>query len=87
MLVQFDIPALAPDLIFRVRALSQQAEVQFRGGTDAVKRAWIEKQSRTLAESIPLPPKIPTWLAGPIRKAVISVIIDTVWALDREHST
>ena len=90
MNVKFDIPNLAPHVAITIRGFLQDAEVRFVGGQDAIKKKWVMDQSLTLLDQIPVPDKVPTWLARGVKTAVLSVVIDTVWALEkdqREHST
>jgi len=82
MLIKFEIPALGPDVILKVKALVNEAEVEFKDGKDKHKKDWVMKKALPLLDGINLP-KIPPWLVKPIKEAAVSIIIDTVWALEQ----
>jgi hypothetical protein len=81
MLVKIDIPTLAPNVILSIRGLMREAEVQFAAGAGTAKKNWVKSKGMHLLKDVPLP-KIPPWLDKPIKAAVLSVIIDTIWTLD-----
>lgn len=81
MKVTFDIPTLAPSVVIRVKTLTEEAEVKFQGKEDKAKKDWVVKEAMPLLKGA-LPKKIPIWLHGPIKKAVLSVMVDTLWALN-----
>ena len=82
MLIKFEIPALAPDVILKVKGLMGEAEVKFKPGQDKHKKEWVMKKALPLLAAVSLP-KIPPWLNKPIKEAAVSIIIDTVWAMER----
>ena len=82
MLIKFEIPALGPDVILKVKALVNEAEVEFKDGKDKHKKDWVMKKALPLLDGINLP-KIPPWLVKPIKEAAVSIIVDTVWALEQ----
>jgi len=82
MLIKFEIPALAPGVILKVKGLMGEAEVQFKPGQDKHKKEWVMKKALPLLDSVSLP-KIPSWLTKPVKEAAVSIIIDTVWAVER----
>jgi len=80
MLVKFDIPHIAPDVIIQISNLTKEADVKFASGTNQHKKAWIKEKAMPLFAKVELK-KIPSWLQQPIKEAAISIIVDSIWAL------
>lgn len=80
MLVKFEIPRIAPDVIIKVKQATQEANVKFKKGEDRVKKQWIKKQVMPVLVGVKIK-KIPTWLEQPIKEAAVSIMVDTIWAL------
>jgi hypothetical protein len=83
MLIKFEIPALGPEVILKIKALVNEADVEFKDGKDKHKKEWVMKKALPLLDSLSLP-KIPPWLVKPIKEAAVSIVIDTVWAIDKQ---
>jgi hypothetical protein len=83
MLVKFDIPSIAPDVIIKVSALAKEADVKFKAGEERNKKKWIRKQAMPLLDGVKLK-KIPAWLETPIKEAAVSIMVDTIWAMRPE---
>jgi len=83
MLVKFDIPAIAPDVVIKVSNLAKEADVKFKPGEDRHKKQWIREQAMPLLKDVKLK-KIPTWLVTPIKEAAVSIMVDTIWAMRGE---
>jgi hypothetical protein len=84
MLVKFDIPVIAPDVVVKVSNLTKQADVKFKAGEDRDKKKWIKGQAMPLLKGLKMK-KIPTWLETPIKEAAVSIMVDTVWAMRSEQ--
>lgn len=80
MLVKFDIPTIAPDVVVKVSNLTKEADVKFKPGEDRHKKQWIREQAMPLLKDVKLK-KIPTWLVTPIKEAAVSIMVDTIWAM------
>lgn len=80
MLVKFDIPTIAPDVVVKVSNLTKEADVKFKSGEDRHKKQWIREQAMPLLKDVKLK-KIPTWLVTPIKEAAVSIMVDTIWAM------
>jgi len=85
MLVKFDIPNIAPDVIVRVSNLTKEADVKFKDGDDRHKKQWIREQAMPLLAEVKLK-KIPSWLVKPIKEAAVSIMVDTIWAMRQGES-
>jgi len=83
MLIKFDIPSIAPDVIVKVSALAKEADVKFKAGEDRHKKQWIREQAMPLLKDVKLK-KIPPWLEKPIKEAAVSIMVDTIWAMRPE---
>ena len=46
MLIKFEIPALGPDVILKVKALVNEAEVEFKDGKDKHKKDKSHKKDK-----------------------------------------
>jgi hypothetical protein len=85
MMIRFEVPALAPDVIIKIKGLMGDADVEFKAGQDKEKKEWVRRKAMPLLKDVELP-KIPTWLVKPIKEAAVSIIIDTLWAVERSDS-
>jgi hypothetical protein len=77
---KLDPPKLDPAFVEAVRAAMAEAEEKFLGGRGEAKRAWVHAQVGEAARRLDLG-NVPTWLADPVRDAVVYVVIESVWAL------
>ena len=82
MLVKFDIPSIAPDVVVKVNNLTKEADVKFKAGEDRRKKQWIRDQAMPLLAGVKLK-KIPPWLETPIKEAAVFIMVDTIWALQQ----
>ena len=85
MLVKFDIPVIAPDVVIKVSNLTKQADVKFKAGEDRSKKRWVKEQAMPLLKDLKMK-KIPTWLETPIKEAAVSIMVDTIWAMRPDES-
>jgi hypothetical protein len=80
MLVKFEIPTIAPDVIVRVSNLTKEADVKFKDSDERHKKQWVREQAMPLLKDVKLK-KIPPWLVKPIKEAAVSIMVDTIWAM------
>jgi hypothetical protein len=77
---KLDPPKLDPAFVEAVRTAMAEAEEKFLGGKGEAKRAWVHERVGAAARRLDLG-NTPTWLADPVRDAVVYVVIESVWAL------
>jgi len=80
MLVKFEIPSIAPDVVIQVSNLTKEADVKFKDGDERHKKRWVKEQAMPLLDGVKLK-KVPSWLVGPIKEAAVSIMVDTIWAM------
>jgi len=77
--IEFEFPPIDPSLVETIRLAMSDAESALPGGNGAAKKAWVKAKVKDAAKHLDLK-KVPGFLEDPIREAVISVIVDVVWA-------
>ena len=78
--VNFEFPRIDARFVDLVRVAMIDAESILPGKGGAEKKAWVKDKVKDAAKSIDLK-KVPSFLEDPIRDALISVVVDVVWAL------
>ncbi len=78
--IEFEFPRIEPSLVETIRAAMFDAEKTLPTKPGSDKKTWVKEQVRDAVKHIDLK-KVPPFLEEPIKDAVVSVIIDVVWAL------
>jgi len=54
MLVKFEIPSIAPDVVIQVSNLTKEADVKFKDGDERHKKRWVKEQAMPLLDGVKL---------------------------------